>query len=478
MESPKKIVILGAGPSGLAAAWSLVRDGHHVLVLEKENVCGGQCITFARGGFRYDLGPHNIHSKHRVVLDFLKQKLGQELRSNEFFAQIYFRGKRIDYPFEGLDVLKAVRPWTGAWCALSFFGNRFFSIFNPRVRDDGTYETWIVNRFGRRFFDIFFGPYSEKVWGIPTRELSDLVAKRRIPVRGFFELIRLVIFREQRFHPENPKTVKSFYPRLGIGEVAKCFVREIEQGGGIIKNGAEVKQLVVESGCVKEVSYSWRDRNERIVSQGLGETNNLYVLSTIPVNKLVGMTVGEIPPEVADAAKGMDFTAEVFLYLDLNCADAFKVPVFYFSDSEFPFNRIYDIGQFSRDMVPEGKTALCLEVSCTVGDEVWNIDDQTLFEMCLKPLERHKLLFRSQVDGFHTRRLSHAYPRFRVEYEENLRKIFDYLDFLSNIWSFGRQGLFSYANIDDAIWMGFQVATNLPLRQKIGLTTMDLFPDV
>jgi phytoene dehydrogenase-like protein len=69
------ILVLGAGPGGLSIAWNLVKDGHRVLVLEKEDVWGGQSITFERGGFRYDLGPHNIHSKHAPVLDFLERNL-------------------------------------------------------------------------------------------------------------------------------------------------------------------------------------------------------------------------------------------------------------------------------------------------------------------------------------------------------------------------------------------------------------------
>lgn len=476
-DASRKFAVLGAGPSGLAAAWSLVKEGHQVIVLEKESACGGQSLTFTRGDYRYDLGPHNIHSQRRVILDFLHKKLGKEFQPNKFFAQIYFQGKNIDYPFGGLDVLKAVRPWTSLWCALSFLWTRFSTVFNPWVRDDGTYETWIVNRFGRRFFDIYFGPYSEKVWDIPTKELSDLVAKRRIPVRSFFELIRSALFGEQRNHPENPKTVKSFYPRLGIGEVAEFFVREIEQGGGKVLNGAEVEQLLMESGRVKDVRYSWQGESGSLISEEFSGNDDPHVLSTIPVNELVGMMVGEVPPRVVDAASGLDFTAGIFLYLDMNCTKVFEVPVLYFNQPEFPFNRIYDVGMFSRDMVPEGRNAVCLDISCSTEEKIWNLDDQTLFEMCLLPLERHKLLFRSQVEDFHTRRLTQAYPRFRVGYEQRLGVIFDFLDSLSNLWSFGRQGLFSYINVDDAIWMGFQVANSLRLRQKIGLTTRDLFPD-
>jgi protoporphyrinogen oxidase len=466
--------VLGGGPAGLCAAWNLALDGHRVLVLEKEPVWGGLAVTFERQGYRYDLGPHNIHSRRESVLRFLKGILGDRLLEYSPVLQIYFRGQRIGYPLIGLEVLRAVPALTAAACGLSFVANRAWSAVSKAYRDDGRYETWVVNRFGRRFYDIFFGPYSAKVWGIPPRELSDIVARKRIVVRSLGELIRSVVVKQESDHPENYRVVRNYYPVGGVGEISDYFVQGIRGAGGEVRTGCAIDRLELEGGVVRSVSWTAGGRRESLETADGGEP--WQVLSTLPLNELVGMVAGPVPEPVRTAAAEMDFTAEVLLYLNLDGPSAFGVHLLYFSESEFPFNRIYDVGLFSRDMVPAGKNALCVELTCTEGDEMWRKEPAAVVDVVMPSLERHGLLSRSRVEDFHIRRLRHAYPRFRVGYERRVQAILDFVDAVPNLTTFGRQGLFTYANVDDAIWMGFEIAKSLPYRSRMPLPLKEVLP--
>lgn len=472
---PGKVIILGGGPSGLCAGWNLAQDGYRVLLLEKEEVCGGQAITFSRDGYSYDLGPHNFHSSRRSVTRFLKTSLGPEFAKWPLRMQLYIWKRRIDYPFIGVEVLKSLPKSMLVGCGLSFLLTRLWSAVNPRHGDDGTYEKWVVNRFGRRFYDIFFGPYSAKAWGIDPIELSDIVAKKRISVRSLGELLRATFFKEEKYHPENIRIVTNYYPETGIGRVTDFLRKGLLAAGGEILTGARVTGLKVDRGSVTGLEYDREGRTESLdFNEGQGAVE---VLSTIPLNEMILMMGQAVPGAVREAAAGLDFTSEVLLYLNVDREEVFNVPVLYFAQEEFPFNRIYDVGLFSRRMVPKGKTALCLELTCSQGDEIWGLDDETLFEMCIRPLEAHGLVHHNQVEAFHTRRLAHAYPRFRVGYEQKLKEIIGFVDSLANLETFGRQGLFSYANIDDALWMGFEMAKQVPYKNRLRITYQELLSD-
>jgi len=472
------IVILGAGPAGLCAAWNLVQDGHRVIVFEKEAVSGGLAQTFEKDGFRYDLGPHIFHPKRPSIAEFVIKNLGDRLLERRIMLEIYFRGHRINYPLTGVDVLRSLSPWTMMTCGFSFLWRRLGIFFNPSLKDDGTYETWVVNRFGRRFYDIFFGPYTAKTWGFPPSQLSDIVAKKRIAIRSVSELISTALFkRKDSYHPENPRVTRQFYPRSGAGEISDFFVKGIQERGGEIWNSCEVKKVVLDKNQITEICYAKNGQAMTLDFQVEDPKEKWFVLSTLPINELILMMDGQAPPDVQEAARALDFSSMILLYLNLDRPKAFDVGLLYFSEPEFPFNRIYDSRIFSPEMMPEGKNALCVEFTCTYGDETWQLDKETLFENCMRPLEKHNLLKREWVESYHIRQLTHAYPRFRVGYQKRLRNIFDYLKGLDNIVSFGREGLFSYANVDEVMWMAFEIAKELPYRDRISLPMEEILPD-
>lgn len=471
-----KIFVLGGGPGGLCAAWNLLQDGYEVTVLEKEPVCGGQSVTFRRGGYRYDLGPHNIHSQRGSVIKFLKKNLGDDFVKHDFSAQIYFRSRRINYPFVGVDIIKSINLFTAISCLLSFLSARAAAFLSPRLKDDGSYRTWIVNRFGRKFYDIYFGPYSQKVWCTSPELISDVVAKKRIAVSGIMELIHSLLFKKQQYHPENPAMIDNYYPKEGVGAIADFFIKGIKEKGGEIITGAKVERIILEDNRVREIGCRLGNTTKTFRPGGENGNAGCMVLSTIPVNEMAAALEGGVPEGVFQAAEGLTFTSEVFLYLNVRQPDIFRVPLLYFSEPEFMFNRIYDIGIFSPKMLPPGKGAICLEISCMHKDRTWMMDEKELFNRCIGPLEKHGLLRRGEVEDYHVRRLEHAYPLFKVGYEKKLKQIFNFINGVPNLISFGRQGLFTYANVDDSIWMAFEVSKHVRYQGRFRLSIKELLP--
>jgi len=474
------IIIIGAGPGGLAAAWNLIQDGHRVIVLEKEDYTGGAASTFEKDGFRYDLGPHNLHPNRKSIIQFFHKILGNRLVPLvNPRLEVFFRGRRYKYPLTS-QIFSALPIFTSFLCGISFFWQRILLFLGLATREDGSYKTWVTNRFGKRFYDIFFGPYTEKTWGFPASELSDIVAIKRIPVKQLSDLIRSLIFKTNPHDPKHSQTHKDMvnvYPKSGVGEVSDFFVREIKKHGGEILTGCTVDGITLEGKWATGIHYSQNGERKYIdFRQGAG-VKDWTIISTAAVNELILMAQGDVPEDVVQAARGLDFASMVFLYLNINKPDVFGNHLYYFSDDEFPFNRIYDVGLFSRDMVPPGKNALCLEFTCTFNDKIWNAPLDQIFEMAITPLEKNNLLKRTDVEGFHFRHLSHAYPRFRTGYQKKLRLIFNYLETVINLETFGRQGLFSYSNVDDVIWMAFQITEHVQYRDRFPLALEEIIPE-
>jgi protoporphyrinogen oxidase len=474
------IVIVGAGPGGLAAAWNAVQDGHHVIVLEKEEYHGGAASTFEKGGFRYDLGPHNFHPSRKSIIKFVRTNFQERLLTlDNPQVKIYFLGKDYNYPL-GPQIFHVLPFFTTFLCGVSFMWQRLLLFLGLATPEDGSYKVWVTNRFGKKFYDIFFGPYTEKTWGFPATELSDTVAIKRIPVKGLSDLIRSLVFNTNPHDPKHSQThedMVNVYPKTGIGEISDFFVNEIKKFGGKIFTGCNVNGIAMEGKRVAGIHYSQGGQNKYIDFHQEGGLEDWAVISTAPITELLLMTQANLPVEVIEAARGLDYSSMVLLYLDINKPDVFGNHLYYFTEDEFPFNRVYDVGLFSRDMVPPGKNAICLEFSCTYKDDIWNSQLDQIFNLAITPLEKHGLLKRTDIESYHTRHLQYAYPRFRVGYKEKLRTIFNYIETVENLDTIGRQGLFSYANVDDVMWMAFQITKHLCYKDRLYLPLEELLPE-
>lgn len=161
-------LILGGGIAGLLAAREILRCGKRVVVIEREAEVGGLARAFARDGFRFDFGGHRFHSHNQAVIDGLRQLLGDDLLTVPRVSRIKLNGRYVDYSINLSSAMNAFSVLEGAQAMVSYFLARL----SERNRPDRTFEDWVVRRFGRTMYGRFFQPYTEKLWGIPRRELS------------------------------------------------------------------------------------------------------------------------------------------------------------------------------------------------------------------------------------------------------------------------------------------------------------------
>src|SRR5687767_617867 len=280
--------ILGAGPAGLTSAWVLARRGRRGHVFEADGSVGGIAKTVEFEGYRFDLGGHRFYTKLQPVRRLWEEMLGDELLTRPRMSRIYYRDRFFEYPLGAQEVFRGLGMVESMRCALSYLSSR------RRLRrvQPKTFEDWVVGRFGRRLYDIFFRSYTEKVWGIPGSEIQAEWAAQRIQDFSFWQAM-LGIFGLRRGHA--PTLIEHFlYPRLGPGQMWENFAEHVAADGIPVSLNRRVVQINHSGGRAESVVVRNNGHTEEHAVDG--------VLSTIALPELIECLDPPAPAPVREAA--------------------------------------------------------------------------------------------------------------------------------------------------------------------------------
>jgi len=445
----KRIVIIGAGPSGLGCAYELARNGRASLVIDKNKDVGGLCSTINFHGYLFDVGGHRFLSKSEEINQLWRGILGDDMLRVRRLSRIYYRRKYFNYPISLFNALSNLGPFESFLCVASYLSARLFK----RSADD-TFDGWIKNRFGERLYRIFFKSYTEKVWGTSCEKISSDWAAQRI--RG---LSLKTALKKAFLGPGKaaPKTLSDefFYPRTGPGE----FYGRLKERSAYL--GTEF--------LLEREAVSIRHDGKRVVSVRLArpdarpgeEISADYIFSSMPLPVLVE-SLDPLPPgEILAAARRLHFRSFLVVNIILDKRTVFPDQWIYVHSPDVRLGRIQNYKNWSPAMTADpAKTSLGLEYFCGEGDALWSMNDIDLINYAVGELERIGIASRRYlIDGFVIRQKS-AYPVYDVGYKAHVDIIRGYLGRFSNLQTMGRQGLFRYDNSDHALLTGIYAARN------------------
>ena len=448
-ENNNDFVILGGGVAGLTFALEASRRGRRVLVLESEDQVGGLARTLRFGEFRFDIGGHRFHSRWPEITQWVLDVLDGDVREVPRRSRIRLEGRYVDYPIRFPNALAAFNPWQATRILTSYL---WATIARLRKRPDVSFEDWIVRRFGRSLYNIYFRPYTEKVWGFPCAELSADWAAQRIRLPS---LSAAVVGGLLRRSPAPSTLVSQFlYPPLGIGVLPDRMAEKAQQTGlTTIRLGSRVTRVEPEGASGGWRVYFRGAKGEEVVTGG-------RLVSTLPLEGLLGML--PIPKVESSAlAAGLPYRSLACVFLAVDGPRVSDDTWTYFPDRHLVFGRTHEPGNWSPRMVPEGKTSLCVEIFCSEGDEVWRRSDQDVIDPVLADLDRLGFLPRSRVREAWLLRASHAYPIYRVGYAEHCSRVSSAVSRWPTLHLLGRTGTFRYLNLDAVIREGLDLAGSL-----------------
>ena len=458
------VVIIGAGPAGLTAAYELAKHDIRSVVLEKSNTVGGLAQTAEYKGFLFDIGGHRFFTKVTLVEKMWQEVMGEDFLTRPRLSRIYYNSKFFQYPLVPLDALRGLGLWESFRCGVSYLKARLFPI-RPEIH----FEAWVSNRFGRRLYEIFFKTYTEKVWGIPCTELSAEWAAQRIRGLSLVSLVRSALFPQKKQAKE--EVIKTLihefqYPRRGPGMMWQRFRERVEARGSKVVFNAPVEKILWEPGRV------------RAVEAGGQCFDGEHFISSMPIRELI-LALEPAPPEEVRGAAG-DFNYRDFLtvVLIIRARELFPDNWIYVHDPDVKVGRIQNYKNWSPWMVPDPEmSCLGLEYFCFQGDELWTMSDDELIELGRREVARLGLVQPETVVDGTVLRIEKAYPVYDGVYRRGLGIVREFLKQVPNLQLVGRNGMHRYNNQDHSMLTAVLAARNIALNRRYDLWSVNAETD-
>ena len=495
----KRIVVIGAGPAGLTAAFELRRqvpEQYEVLVLEESNEIGGISRTVKYKNNRMDIGGHRFFSKDQKVMDWWKnimpmqgaaayddKKLGREkplvkggpdpekqdrvMLVRQRVSRIYYNKKFFDYPismkpqtFINMGFVQTVK----AGCS--------YLLSCVKKAPEDSLENFYVNRFGKVLYGMFFEGYTEKLWGRHPREIDPSWGAQRVKGLSILAIVKdmfskLMPSRDNR-KVETSLIEEFIYPKYGPGQLWETVASEIERMGGTIRKDCKVTKIQTSDKKVVSLTVEHSEGTQEKIEGDI-------FISSMPLKDLAAGMEDAVPTEIQKIAEGLpyrDFVTVGILVKKLNMKNLTNIKTLnnivpdcwiYVQDTGVKLGRIQIFNNWSPYLVEDvdSKVWIGLEYFCNEGDAFWNLSDEKCTRIAVEELIKMGVINRKEdVLDSHREKVKKAYPAYFDTYDQ-IDELINYLNGYENLYCVGRNGQHRYNNMDHSMVTAFETVKNI-----------------
>lgn len=492
----KKVLIIGAGPAGLTAAYELLKKSqdYQVIVFEESDCFGGISRTVLHNGNRMDMGGHRFFSKDPKVNAWWEQmmptqgapsyddillnrqvdtppggpdpeKCDKVMLNRNRISRIFFDDRFYDYP---ISLKKETIVNMGFLTTMKVGISYLWAVIHKLPEDN--LENFYINRFGKKLYSMFFEYYTENLWGRHPSEIDASWGKQR--VKGLSITAILKDISGKVLHIKNRKVETSLievfkYPKLGPGQLWEVTAAEVEKLGGTILKNAKVTQLH-KNGANHITSLTYQKDGMEYTVEGD------YIISSMPLKDLVS-GMNDIPKKEADIAAGLpyrDYMTLGVLVPRMKLQNKTNIKTVsnivpdcwvYVQDRRVKMGRFQIYNNWSPYMVQdlENTVWLGLEYFANEGDDLWNLDEAAFSRLGIEEMIKIGLIDSADVVlDTHMERVKKAYPAYFDTYDE-IDTLIGYLNTIDNLYCVGRNGQHRYNNIDHSMVTSFEAVSNI-----------------
>ena len=424
MKTINKNIILGGGISGIASSHELKKNNINSIILEKNSSWGGLLDNFIVDGFRFDKFIHLSFAKDEYVNDifyktpFLKHK---PLSSN------YYKGLWLKHPAQNnLYPLSSEEKQN--------ILNDFKKRGNLQINN---YEDWLRVQYGDYFSENFPMVYTKKYWTVKAKDLETKWVGNRMYKPSIEEIENGC---KTDLTPNTYYAKEMRYPKKGG---YKSFLKPMVQNLDIRTNSN-----------INRIDF----KSKKLTLMGGKEYHFDNLINSIPLPEVCKL-ITDLPIEVLEASKKLNFTSGYLVSLGFNKPDVMKKLWFYVYDKEILASRVYSPSIKSLDNAPKGCSSLQAEIYFNKGKK-FDMTDQEVLDQTIEDLINMGVFKKEDLIVKDVRAEKYANVVFDHFIYKNRKIVLDYLE-VNNVISVGRFGEWDYFWSDQSLLSGRDGATKL-----------------
>ena len=424
MKYKTDIDIIGGGPSGLGVAYYAKKHGLKVKIHERSGSIGGNCKTIVDGEFRYDTGAHRFHDKNEKVTSEVKSLLGSELLLVASPSKISYQGRMVDFPIQISNILKNMSSSVIVRVIYENILNRLKFRDQPK-----TFRELAYQNYGKTLSHAFLISYTEKLWGESVDRLDPTIAGGRLKnlnLKSLF-LSFLYLNHNKTKHLEGD----FYYPKSGFGEIFNRMGNHIGNDNIIINRS--IARINHSNNIIKSIESN---EGEKI------NVNNL--VCTIPLDQVLRSMRPLPPSDILKEAESLKYRSIMICVIYLNRKSFSMNASIYFPDSDCPFTRIYEPKNRSKEMAPENKTCIVVEVPIGKNNIKAGTSESVVYTKILKYLTSHNMIDQDSIMKYKIVEIKYAYPIIIKDINNKLLKLNAYFNQFKNLRLIGRSTTFEY----------------------------------